>query len=226
MSILTRLTLFHLAYNPDWCGGLVREYRVMGENVLNGHGFSVKIEDKYVPDIHRPPGYPLFLAAIFALLGKSDFPVRTIQILIDSLSVILIFLIAERIFSGFTALVAALIACLYPFSVIMSFTLLPATVALFISILAAYFYSKKELKRSDYIISGLLLGLAALFRSQLIVVPFFISLGFILGKGIKRGIKPLMYILISALLIISPWTIRNWKSFHKFVPLTIGLGWS
>jgi len=226
ISILTRLILFHLVYNPDWCGGLVREYRVIAENVLDGHGFSMKIEDKYVPKIVHPPGYSLFLATIFALFGKSDFPVRAIQILIDSLSVILIFLIVERIFGGFTALIAALIAGLYPFSVIMSFMLLPATVALFISILAAYFYSKKELKGSDYLISGLLLGIAALFRSQLIVIPFFISLGFILSKGIKRGIKPLMYILISAFLVISPWTVRNWRHFHKFVPLTIGLGWS
>jgi 4-amino-4-deoxy-L-arabinose transferase-like glycosyltransferase len=166
---------------------------MIGENVLHGYGFAIKFEDRYVLDIHRPPGYPLFLAATFALFGESDFPVRTIQILIDSLSVILIFLIVERIFGGFTGLIAALIACLYPFSVIMSFMLLPETVALFISILAAYFYSKKELKGSDYLISGLLLGTAALFRSQLIVIPFFISLGFILSKGIKRGIKPLMY---------------------------------
>ncbi|MFB0527079.1 MAG: glycosyltransferase family 39 protein [bacterium] len=226
ISILTRLILFYLVYDPDWCGGLVREYRVIAENVLDGHGFSMEIEDKYVPKIVHPPGYSLFLATIFALFGRSDFPVRAIQILIDSLSVILIFLIVERIFGGFTALIAALIACLYPFSVIMSFMLLPATVALFISILAAYFYTKNELKLSDYIISSILFGLAALFRSQLIVVPFFISLGFILGKGIKRGIKPLMYILIPAFLVISPWTIRNWRHFHKFVPLSIGLGWS
>jgi len=225
LSILVRLILFHLVYNPEWCSGLVREYKVLAENVLDGRGFSMKVENKY-PDIHRPPGYPLFMAAIFSLFGRADFPVQMMQILIDSLSVILIFLIAERIFGGLTALIAALIACLYPFSVIMSFMILPATIALFISIFAAYFYTKKKPKVIDYIVSGLLLGIAALFRSQLIVIPFFVSLSFILSKGIKQGIKPLMYILISAFLVVSPWSIRNWKHFHKFTPLTIGLGWN
>ena len=49
--------------NPDY-------YRELGRNILAGKGFVAAAPDgRELPNINRPPGYPLFLAGLMAVTG-------------------------------------------------------------------------------------------------------------------------------------------------------------
>jgi hypothetical protein len=62
------------------------EYRLLAHNMLDGHGFSRERSAPYVAAAYREPGYPVFLAAIFAVTGRSDNAAAAVQVLILGLT--------------------------------------------------------------------------------------------------------------------------------------------
>ena len=53
-------------------GGDAPEYRRLAENLLERHGFSLSVGSPYEPTARRAPGYPLFLALVYTVFGRSD----------------------------------------------------------------------------------------------------------------------------------------------------------
>src|SRR5262245_62154613 len=66
----------------------------VGWNLANGLGFTASETEPRVPGIMRTPVYPAFLAVIYFWFGHSYFIVFLFQALLDSLSAILIGLVA------------------------------------------------------------------------------------------------------------------------------------
>jgi len=62
----------------------------------------------------HPPGYPILLALVYNVAGQSDKLVQLLQIFFDSLSVVLILLIAFELFSPLIAVIAGLFAACSP----------------------------------------------------------------------------------------------------------------
>jgi len=72
-----------------------RVYSQIARNVLSSHIYSHEPQPPYVPSIIRLPGYPLFLAAVYALFGHdNNTAVRVVQAVIDTLTCVLIALVA------------------------------------------------------------------------------------------------------------------------------------
>ncbi|HBB87469.1 MAG TPA: hypothetical protein DC047_07635, partial [Blastocatellia bacterium] len=70
-------------------------YAQIARNVLEQHVYSHAVEPPYDPSLIRLPGYPLFLAGIYAVFGHGDnTAVRIAQALIDTVSCALIALLA------------------------------------------------------------------------------------------------------------------------------------
>src|SRR5262249_44150723 len=69
------------------------EYRALAESLLRYGVFGFE----GAPKMNRTPGYPGFLAAIFATLGRSDHPVMGVQLALDALTCVLIVDIALRL---------------------------------------------------------------------------------------------------------------------------------
>src|SRR5262249_56594079 len=68
-----------------------RVYSQIARNMLEQHVFSHDSQAPYAPSIIRLPGYPLFLAAIYAVFGHgNNTAVRVIQAVIDTATCILI----------------------------------------------------------------------------------------------------------------------------------------
>ena len=130
----------------------------------------------YVPSLIRLPGYPLFLAGVYAAFGHgNDKAVRVLQALIDTATCVLIALVAfawtiddERRHRA--ALVAFALAAVCPFTAIYVATILTEVWASFLAValvLAATFGFKATSRKrvlTWWGISGLIAGLAVLFR--------------------------------------------------------------
>jgi hypothetical protein len=93
-----------------------RFYANIAENWLHYGVYAVTDSGQIVPTLSRLPGYPAFLAAIFALFGIENFrAVLFVQVLIDLGTCFLISDVARRLVSERAAKAAFLLAAICPF---------------------------------------------------------------------------------------------------------------
>src|SRR2546425_4920214 len=72
-----------------------RVYARIAINVLEHRTYSIETEEPYSPTLIRVPGYPLFIAGIYALFGHENTrAVRVVQALLDTVTCWLIALLA------------------------------------------------------------------------------------------------------------------------------------
>src|SRR5436309_9815578 len=72
-----------------------RVYAQIARNVLEQHVYSHDSQQPYAPSIIRLPGYPLVLAAVYAIFGHgNNTAVRVVQAVVDTATCVLIALVA------------------------------------------------------------------------------------------------------------------------------------
>src|SRR5689334_20390718 len=153
-----------------------RVYSQIARNMLEQHVFSHDGLAPYVPSIIRLPGYPLFLAGVYAVFGHgNDTAVRVVQAVIDTATCVLIALVAfEWSIDGErkhrAAIIAFALAAVCPFTAIYVATILTEVWASFLAIAlvlaATYAFKATRRKRALawWIIAGLVGGIAVEFR--------------------------------------------------------------
>ena len=72
-----------------------RLYARIALNVLDHKSYSIETEEPYTPTFIRVPGYPLFIAGVYSLLGHdNNRAVRVVQAVLDAITCWLIALLA------------------------------------------------------------------------------------------------------------------------------------
>jgi 4-amino-4-deoxy-L-arabinose transferase-like glycosyltransferase len=219
-----------------------RVYSLIARNVLEQHVFSHATEAPYDPSLIRLPGYPLSLAAIYAVFGHgNNTAVRVIQAVIDTATCILIALVAfewavdpER--KHRAALIALGLAAVCPFTVIYVATILTEVATNFLAaamVLTATFAFKATVRKKAllwWIATGLIAGLAVLFRPDSGLFAAAIGTTLMLSALVRRNADSIFVRMRGAVLsaalfsiafciVLVPWTIRNRRVFHVFQPL-------
>jgi 4-amino-4-deoxy-L-arabinose transferase-like glycosyltransferase len=218
-----------------------RVYAQIALNVLEQHVYSHETTAPYVPSLIRLPGYPLFLAGVYAVSGHgNNTAVRVIQALFDTGTCALIALVTFQWVDDEKwkrpAVIAALtLAAACPFTTIYVATILTEVPTNFLAVamvLAATFAFKAPGKRRAlvwWIITGLLAGTAVLFRPDSGLFAAAIGVTIIGSALLLRDtfVQKMSQAVISALffslafcLVLVPWTIRNRRVFHLFQPLS------
>jgi Dolichyl-phosphate-mannose-protein mannosyltransferase len=224
-------------------------YAQIARNVLEQHVYSHATEAPFDPSLIRLPGYPLFLAGIYAIFGHGDnTAVRVAQALLDTASCALISLLAfywepEEKLKRRSAIAALALAAACPFSTIYVATILTETPTIFFAVAmcltATLAFQAGHQWRAVlwWLATGLISGLAVLFRpdSGLFAAAIGITL---VATTLKRPRnaesapqeKRILFrfartSLLGAVfsltfcLVLVPWTIRNHRVFHLFQPL-------
>jgi 4-amino-4-deoxy-L-arabinose transferase-like glycosyltransferase len=179
------------------------------------------------PDLlGHPPGYPIFLAALYRTFGESDTTIQIVQMLADSLAAVLILLIAAELFPFVVAVIAGAMAAFSPQFSWNSMLLLPDTLAV-LPILAAVWIVVRNPDRRSFVRmlgAGALIGISCWLRANaFLLAPFLILL---IPFLIKRGsrLRLALALIAGLILIIAPLTIRNAVVFHRFIPVSLGAG--
>lgn len=200
------------------------EYYRMVENFLSGKGLIIGENLKSF----RPPLYPLFLSLLYSLHFNLFF-IRITQTLISSITVIFIYLLGKKVFNKKIGIISGLISSFYPFFIFYTGFLLTETLFIFLTVLSIYFLvgAFENEKNILSIKTGITMGLAGLCRPA---IELFFPLSIILilsdrAKSIKIRWKKVILISIFFTLTLSPWVIRNYKIFGKFIPGTTMGGW-
>lgn len=186
-----------------------------------------------LPTSYRAPLYPLFLASIYSIFGHSYFWVRFIQAILSALLCIIIYLIGEQLFDRKIGFMSSLICVIYLPFVLFSYYggpgfLLTENLFIFLFATSILFLAKLLRKPStlNALFSGMFLGLSTLSRpiTQLFPLILVVWLAFFLRLKAKMKLKLLFIICFSFLIVISPWTIRNYLVHNRFVFLTTQSG--
>jgi len=175
------------------------------------------------PTAFRPPGYPLFLAAVFALPGPDVTMARVAQALLGVLTVALIGFVSLRLWGPRVALVAAAMATVFPPLIFLGAALLsePLFLALELGALAATLQHRVSPRPGWLVAAGVLCGLAALTRTVgwALVVPLAVLV--LSEPGLRRH-KALRAVglMAASVLVVAPWTVRNAIVMDAFVPVS------
>lgn len=187
------------------------EYAAIANNLLDGHGFAIQPE---VPTPARAPGYPVFMAAVYAVSGRSPRAVLAAQAVLGAATcVLLLWLLRETLEDEKAARLGALLLAGYPILIYYSCRLLSETLFTFL-LAASLLLLARHARRGralEAALAGLVLGLSALVRPGIVLMPW-LSLGLMLLGGRRRALAWLGYAAAFYLTLV-PWTLRNQELF-------------
>ncbi|MCK4548198.1 MAG: tetratricopeptide repeat protein, partial [Candidatus Eisenbacteria sp.] len=130
-------------------------------------------ETPWHPPFFRAPLYPYFLALIYSVFGHSHTWARIVQMVLGSVSVVLVFAIGRRIFDQRVAWIAGLLACFYWMFVYYEGELLIVPLILFLN-LAGLLLLIGALEKPGalrFFLVGLLFGMSAIARPNILLFP-------------------------------------------------------
>ncbi len=198
----------------------------IGRSIASGEGFSNPYGDHTGPSAWEPPLYPYLIGAVFKIFGiytyASAWVLLSINSLLASLTTIPVFRIAQRTFGERLAVWSASAWALNPYVWYWSIhwiwdtTLTPL-------ILALAFLVALELEDSRgatrWVLFGILWGIAALANPASLAFLPFCGL-WVWWRRSRRGLPSLGGVALSSMvffLALSPWLIRNYEIFGRFV---------
>jgi 4-amino-4-deoxy-L-arabinose transferase-like glycosyltransferase len=195
-------------------------------SIASGHGFSNPFGPQTGPTAWEPPLYPYLVAGVFHLFGTystaSAFVLLSVNSLFSALTCIPIFLIGRRIFSEKIAVGSAWAWALLP-NVMFWCTRAIWETSLAALLMATIFWLTLTMEDRDgwapWLQFGLLWGIAALSSTSL--------LSFLPASGLwswyrraKNGKRSIYGVVLAALMFltcISPWLVRNYRTFGQFI---------
>ena len=198
-------------------------YDWIANNLAHGNGY------RWVPNMGetmiREPGYPLFLAAVIKLGGYNLGAARFANWLL-SIGIAFMLMRLARLVTGDEriALIASLLLLLNPGTLICEIR--GGVEILFIFAMLMFMlalYKAVETRSSwRYLIGGLALGIVVQIRSTPMVFPVFLFVYLCLtATGTRERLRVALNVAIltlGMLIVMAPWTIRNYLLVHEFVP--------
>ena len=207
----------------------------IAHSLATGHGFSSPFRVDTGPTAWMTPLFPLLLAGIFRIFGVYTFHAWAAMVLLNisccTLACIPIYFAARRIGGIALAAAAAWLWAIFPNAILMPVesmwdacisALLVATI-----LWATLALDRDESKRlRNWCAYGLLWGVALMFNATLAALfPFLAGwLAYRAQQQNRAWLKNAAAAVAIIILCCVPWTVRNYRVFHQFVPLRSVLG--
>lgn len=230
------LSIFIFIYFPQWIGTIQKsteqvkqnalpaytlpvsgddsyEYATLAKNMLENGVYSLSTTSPFAPETLRTPGYPIFVAGIYALTGNL-FAVTFIQMILVVCIALLTYLLIFRITQNeFYAVIGGTLFMINPTVMMNTFILMTDILFTFLLLLFVFLiFSRLNLTKKS-ILLGILIGIMILVKPVVIYFLIFAPLLFTFYHASKEtwrkvaGIACLM--IVSSGFILSPWIIRN-----------------
>lgn len=181
------------------------------------------------PTVYIMPGLTGVLAFFMLLFGKLSGIVafRIFQVLLQALSIYLLFLIARRLFNSALGILACILDLFYTTEFYAANLVLTESIFKFLVLLLFYIslqaIEKKRL--SLYLWGGVVWVAAIYFRPTIGAFPLLILILWLKEKySWQDMVKYGSAVLLIFVVLMSPWWIRNYAAFDQFIPLTLSSG--
>ncbi len=208
-------------------------YGDIAKNWLQHGVYGITCANEVLPTYIRLPGYPAFLAAIFAIFGMEHYRAALlVQMVVDVGTCFLIADLARRVIGSQASKAAFLLAALCPFTANYIATALTETLEIFFTALSlnlalAGLESEGARSTAAWIGCGLATAAAILLRPDggilLAAIEFFFAWAVIyrLRNRLRAGylLRAALVVGIVSLAPLIPWTLRNLHTLNRFEPL-------
>jgi dolichyl-phosphate-mannose-protein mannosyltransferase len=196
-------------------------------------GFSNPLFSNSGPTAWMAPVYPYLLAGVFRLFGiftkVSAIVMLCLQSIFSALTCVPLVFIARRTFGPATAVWVGWAWALFPYAIFISAGMIWET-SLTTLLMTLLFLLTFNLERSPrlqtWLVYGLLWGLAALTSPAVLAVLPFLGLWacYRLRRSGRRWGLPAAAGALTLVATVTPWFIRNYRTFHKFIPFRDDFG--
>lgn len=191
------------------------DYDRLGRLIAAGHGFGESVlSPSGGPTAFRAPLYPLFLGGVYEVSGGSMLAARLLQAALGAAAVVLLWLVARRLFGRRAAFVAATVAAVYPPLVVSSVALMSEAVfvPLLLGTVACGLVARDGGPTAARwsLAAGALFGLGMLARpNSAVLIPVVL----LLVAGWRRAVL----VAVAAVAVLVPTQVRNATTMSGFV---------
>jgi Dolichyl-phosphate-mannose-protein mannosyltransferase len=208
-------------------------YIELAWNWLKNGVYGFAVHGQLTPVDMRVPGYPAFLAAVFAFAGQSPRAAMLAQVVVDLATCFVIALIAARLAPERSrrrvALAGLWLAALCPFTANYTAVVLTETLVIFLTALGILVLLQTDVGgaqaaraasflASPWLLAGLVVGFGTLVRPETPLVLFAAGLVLVAKwwrptdwmKLIRAG----LLMGLGLLMPLVPWAARNWHTLH------------
>lgn len=202
-------------------------------SVVSGAGFSSPWANTVAtPTAQQPPVYPYLLAGIFELAGAYSYLSLWIAVglnaIFSALTAVVILQVGKRIFGAPTGVLAAWVWACWIYEAVVSIRLWESSLSALLLVVGLWLLPKlaDSLRPLRWVTFGALAGVAALTNTSLLSLFPFFWLWLWVGYR-RRGLscsKCLIASVVMCVVVLVPWTIRNYATFHRLMPVRDNFG--
>ena len=206
--------------HPEVPVGDAEDYHQLAARLVEGRGY-VNAAGK--PTAWRPPAYPVFLAGVYKFAGVSVQRATLVQVIVGGLTVLMLTALGVMILGWPRALIAGVIAAVYPGFFWLPRLLLSENLSLLLLLLSlgAIILYLRSSRLVWIIVFGVLCALNTLVRGANLFLPIVVACGLLIlqWRNWKRLVAPLLAMSVAFIVTLLPWTIRNYRVFHQAIPI-------
>jgi hypothetical protein len=193
------------------------EYDLLATHLLSGQGFAMTAGQPYG---FRSPGFPFFLTLLYALFGHSYSLARLANVWLGALTCLLTYVFAKRVWRWQTGIIASLGVAVHPLLLYLTGIIYPECLILFLvavvcvlTIKAAPFHRIAEMVPLA-LVSGYLVYLRPSLLLFGLAQTVWVWLSY---ETVRKRLLTSMVLVGLIILVIAPWSVRNYLVFNKFV---------
>jgi len=234
VALAVRLAVIPFLYH-DWMDPFVLDHWAFGlvaRSIVSGHGFG-NVFAATGPTAVLPPVYSYLLAGIFKIFGiettASVVASLALNSLFSALTCVPIYLLGKRAFGDRVAKWAGWGWAFSPYGVYYGADWAWSTCLVTLEVAWLFYFAwrlENNCRRGEWPLFGALCGIAALTEPVTLAVLPLLGL-WTLFRRYRHGFPWKAQMLAAALAgiaVLSPWILRNYEVFHRFIPVRSGYG--
>ncbi|MGB7340863.1 MAG: glycosyltransferase family 39 protein [Phototrophicaceae bacterium] len=194
-----------------------------------------------VPDANIAPLYSYVVAGVYATFGRSSLAVLLLHIILDCITIALVYDIARRLFRQGTCFEqplgewvgfgAGMFTALYPYLIFQNLTLIDTP--LFMMLMHLFIWLMILLREQDSytrktgliaVLAGMILGVTTLGRALLPLFAILTAFWFLMRLSLIQTVLRLLPVAIISVLVMIPWMIRTYQVYDDFVTVALNTG--
>ena len=202
-------------------------YGLLGRNLWRGYGLTYNPE--LGPTVYRGPIYPAFIASLLLLTsGAYPYAIWIAQSILNGITCLLVYYISDRCWNKKVAIFSGLGCAIHPMLFFYSPRMLNEILLAFLLVSLIYItisFLGECSSTLSAIVIGVLLALLCLTKGTFLPLIIILPLTIILSSSWIEY-KKILIIPSVAVLVILPWTIRNYLLVGNLVPVHTGMGFN
>lgn len=219
----------------DWSGPAAGEYGSLAASLVQGEGFALNETADYTqhgiyePSSLKPPVYPLLLAGFYAAMGVKSAAAHMVALLLNALAGAATAGLTYRMVRQVggqhaTALLGAFLLAFWP-TQLMATALVNPVALVTLAVIASVVLWNRSVESQGmgwWLGFSLVASLLALTEPVLLPALGLVPLAILLHNSLPVPVRARNAALAGAmaLLVLGPWTYRNWRVHHALVPVT------